>query len=373
MIRYLQIENLKSLRHTPMVKLGILTLLTGANGRGKSSFVQSILMLSQSLRNSVQHTPESLLANGDWLNLGDFKDVLTVDREKDQFVIHFKTDDEHDAEYRLTYIQSDINPAYGKLVSMEVDGEETFSQNVSYNNLGPESENVLTAPVFSGYTSLLNLQKIFYVAAWRNAASNEIVANTAFLDCQGKNVLNFILRKDEHFRNALQEALSRILDGATFKLENDGTILHLFMDAVDNGNRFNPINVGYRYSYIITLITAILSAEKGDLLIIENPEAHLHPKAQSKMMELLVDKAKETGFQVIMETHSDHIVNSGLLGVNRKNFATEDLQIVFFDRAINSNDAVVSNLEITRQGTVQNPPSGFCDQYNIELEELMGF
>ena len=72
MIRRIQIDRFKSLYHTPWVKLGRVTLLTGANGRGKSSFCQVLLTLSQTWRRGMM---ESLLPAGVWKDLGSYNDT----------------------------------------------------------------------------------------------------------------------------------------------------------------------------------------------------------------------------------------------------------------------------------------------------------
>ena len=67
-------------------------------------------------------------------------------------------------------------------------------------------------------------------------------------------------------------------------------------------------NVGFGISYSLPVVVALLSAKKGALLIIENPEAHLHPHGQAKLAELMVLVA-QSGVQIFVETHSDHIFN----------------------------------------------------------------
>ena len=74
------------------------------------------------------------------------------------------------------------------------------------------------------------------------------------------------------------------------------------------GKNIRPKNVGTGVSYIAEIIIAAFSCEKGDMLIIENPEIHLHPSGQAELMEFLVFLAQR-GLQVVMETHSDHVFN----------------------------------------------------------------
>lgn len=69
----------------------------------------------------------------------------------------------------------------------------------------------------------------------------------------------------------------------------------------------SAINTGFGITYVLPILVALLSAKKDSLILIENPEAHIHPKGQAILMELMA-KAVDAGVQVVIETHSDHIV-----------------------------------------------------------------
>ena len=84
------------------------------------------------------------------------------------------------------------------------------------------------------------------------------------------------------------------------------------------------------------VILALLLAEDGDVLIVENPEAHLHPAAQSRMAALMVEYAKKKNLQLFVETHSDHVVNGLRIAVKNKTIDCQDVSILHFDRG---NDA----------------------------------
>ena len=377
MITSLSIYNFKAFQHTQEVKLGTFTLLTGINGRGKSSFLQILLLLSQSMRNSDKHTPINMLMNGDWLQLGEFQDMINVYSEEVSIGIHLHTDASVDNDYELSYTKIEGEPYLGELYSMKVNGEETFSEASSYENNGDKNTEKI-APAFSGYTSLIRLQNMYYVAAERSSAKDEEVLSPlsakVHLDCQGKNVLNVIYRQGDEFQKELETLLGTIFEGATFKIVSDNKSLRLYMDAVNNGKNFRPINVGYGYSYVLTLLTAGLMAKDGETIIIENPEAHLHPSAQAAMMRFFIEKVITKGVQVFMETHSDHIVNASLLAVRQEKLTNKQMHILFFNRSnVSSKDVIIHNLEITNKGRVKNPPKNFCDQYAMDLRLLMGF
>jgi predicted ATPase len=141
-------------------------------------------------------------------------------------------------------------------------------------------------------------------------------------------------------------------------------------------NEFSAENVGFGISYVLPLIVVILSAKPSSLILIENPEAHLHPKAQSKLIELMA-LAAQNGVQILVETHSDHIINGTLVAVKKyethQGIAHNKVKIYYFHRSDNHHTTEVTNLPVLEGGQIKNPPTGFFDQIETDLETLMGF
>ena len=375
MITNINISNFKAFSETGNISLGALNVLTGINGRGKSTLLQSLLLLSQSMRESDNHSPLHLFINGEWVRLGTFQELINEsNRSQNHISFAFTTDDNKDNEYVLTYYPVNNDPSIAELRSMMINGKETFSEAGGYSI--NSSDQTLIPPVFSGYTSLLRLHNMFYIAADRIGAANEeellTTSNNLYLDCHGKNVLNVLLQQGKEFQDKIAKHLSAILDGATFKITADERVVHLYMDSLNGGAFYRPVNVGYGYSYILTLLTAGLLAKKGDTIIIENPEAHLHPSAQAELMKFLCSEVISKNVQVFVETHSDHIVNASLLAVRKEVLTKDQMNILFFYQSDSRKEFLISNLEVTSKGRVKNPPRNFCDQYALDLRSLMG-
>lgn len=375
MITNISIRNFKAFKDTGNIRLGALNVLTGINGRGKSTLMQSLLLMSQSMRESENHSPLHLFSNGEWVKLGPFKDVMHQYSNLGESVIFsLVTNDVKDNEYVLTYHPISGDSFTAELRSMVVNGKETFSEAGGYS--ADSMEQMLVPPVFSGYTPLLRLQNMYYIAADRRGAPDEeeliSVNHNLHLDCHGNNVLNVLFQQGTDFQGEVEKYLSEIFEGATFKILADERAVHLYMDSMNGGKLFRPINVGYGYSYILALLVAGLLAKKGEFIMVENPEAHLHPSAQSALMKFLCEEVIAKGVQVFMETHSDHIVNASLLAVRKGVLTNEQMNILFFNRSDSSADVIVSNLEVTSKGRVKNPPRKFCDQYAMDLRTLMG-
>jgi predicted ATPase len=126
-------------------------------------------------------------------------------------------------------------------------------------------------------------------------------------------------------------------------------------------------NMGFGVSYALPILVAGLTAAKGGLLIVENPEAHLHPAGQSQMGVFLAWLASK-GVQVMVETHSDHVLNGMRRAIGEHAFLRPDKAVVhFFDHAT---PLTVQELRFTERGSVSHWPQGFFDQYQIDVAAL---
>ncbi len=138
-----------------------------------------------------------------------------------------------------------------------------------------------------------------------------------------------------------------------------------------NSNRYyRAKNVGTGVTYIATLVIAALSCRADDTLIIENPEIHLHPRAQSRLVEFLT-YVSNLGLQVILETHSDHIYN-GLRKCIKKKRITKDKAAVYFLELDETMQTRVYDIRFNEQGAEENHPYGLFDQFDDDLDELLG-
>lgn len=130
-----------------------------------------------------------------------------------------------------------------------------------------------------------------------------------------------------------------------------------------------PTNMGFGVSYVLPIIVSCLLAKKGSLTIIENPEAHLHPGAQSKMGQFIA-KMATTGLNIIVETHSDHFVNGIQLSIAKKETNNQDVVINFFDLDPETNNPKVQSIFLNEDAALSNWPKGFFDQTQKDFAEL---
>ena len=130
-----------------------------------------------------------------------------------------------------------------------------------------------------------------------------------------------------------------------------------------------PPNIGFGISYALAVVVAVLMAERDSILLLENPEAHLHPFGQSRLGDFLA-RAAGAGVQVIVETHSDHLLNGARVAVKRTLLSPRAVAIHFFSAPYETARRVVSP-RIDADGRIDPWPTGFFDQAELDLMELL--
>ena len=129
-------------------------------------------------------------------------------------------------------------------------------------------------------------------------------------------------------------------------------------------------NIGSGLSYLISIIIMCLSLEKGETLVIENPEIHLHPKAQSRLTEFFVF-ISNAGRQLIIETHSDHIFNGTRVAISNGDIEEEKVSINFL--SLDGRYCTKNNyIKVGKRGRIIDPPEDLFDQFDIDLDRMLG-
>lgn len=145
--------------------------------------------------------------------------------------------------------------------------------------------------------------------------------------------------------------------------------VYLDMDLVNL--KFSD-HAGYSITYVLPIIVAILASSPGALILIEHPETGLHPQAQTKLGKLLA-LAANCGVQVVVETHSDQILNGIRLAVHDGKIEPEDVQLHYFQRQEQQGQAFIKVVSprIDRDGRIDRWPDGFFDEWENILMVLL--
>jgi predicted ATPase len=160
---------------------------------------------------------------------------------------------------------------------------------------------------------------------------------------------------------------------ASMDPDSDAAVLRYRFEAKRGvSNSFRPTNVGFGISYTLPVVVALLASKPGDLLLLEGPEAHLHPRGQSKLGELMA-RVASAGVQIIAETHSDHIVNGVRVAVHNGIIPAPDARFLYFqwDPTKEDGATAVETLMMDDDGRIERWPEGFFDEMDKSLEALL--
>lgn len=132
-----------------------------------------------------------------------------------------------------------------------------------------------------------------------------------------------------------------------------------------------PAHSGFGLTYSLPILVAGLLVKPGSILIVENPEAHLHPQGQSQIAQFLA-RVAASGVYVVVETHSDHIINGTRLScADREHpLQSDDVIIHYFDRD-NEGAPSVEAIRVNSRGNLSKWPVGFFDQFERDLAEIL--
>lgn len=393
MIKEIRLKHFKSFEDSGVLRLSLINLFAGKNGRGKSSVMQSLLLLAQSF--DKDRGIRSLDLNGSFVNLGSFDDLNRRDGKAPSFSISFKTDDEIDNDITCEFIRDTTDSRKAKIKELTVDNvskmetvaatsvisSEDGSPILLENGgllLGESNEKQIGATSdIVGFNQFLN---VTFISADRKGGVDYIKQDTAWskekgVGIHGEYVMNMLEFASEEQREEVNNLFRLILDGGAVvtKLNEEREEIYMYIDPAGSENGFKPSNVGFGYSYILSILISIVMSDKGSKLFIENPEAHLHPSAQAKLVEVIVELARKKNIQLFIESHSDHVLHGLQLAVMGDKMRQSDFSVFFFSfKEGESNLSDVKQLEISPRGHIRRPPIGFCDQAEMDLSKLIG-
>ncbi len=365
MIRRVRLRNFKCF-HDQGVDLGRMTVLAGLNGTGKSSLIQSLLLLRQSHQQQLLRKV-GLALTGELVQLGTAQDALFEGATEDTISLEI-TFDNCSASWSFARQTAVTNVLPLVTHSGYDDCEPTlFGDDCQYlqaERLGPRVAFEMSDFAVRQHRQLGTRGE--YTAHFLSVFGQEKIPNVSLSHPDAASQL--LIPQVEAW-------LSEISPGIQLhSAEHTGTdlisLLYSFTAGQEIGsNKYRATNVGFGITYALPIITATLASRAGALLFIENPEAHLHPRGQVCLGQLLT-RAAACGVQVVVETHSDHVLNGIRLTVHEGLIAPEHVSLNFFERR-NSLATHVIVPRIDRNGRIDIWPKGFFDEWDKSLESLI--
>lgn len=368
MIRFLTLRNFKCIRFCRM-DFAPLTVLCGANGVGKSSVIQALLIARSAGLAGKSQTSISL--NGlNGLDLGTVGDILCQEPDSDHILIELETET-------------------GKNVFVGDGSRSRLENQFLCLSCDVESNSVLANPVATSF---------MYLSAERLGPRDTLLTQSRpndhlDLGSRGEFVAEILARfehqevpqklrhpsNDSNEATSLRQQVERWLGDWAPGIQIE-TKLYQGTNAVSLRFRrqdvrsewVRPTNTGFGISHSLPIVIAGLISHAGGILIVDNPESHLHPAGQSAMGYFLATVAG-AGVQVVVETHSDHILNGIRLAVMNKEHSLKAQQVTFFHLTTDTNGVPnISSISMHSDGQLSHWPKGFFDQIERDLVALAG-
>lgn len=437
MIHEFGIHNYKSLKINKNICLSPLTVLTGVNNVGKTTFIKSILELGKNNQSFLDSNPiiteyKTKVFNNDISNnmvfnfqldiesnfsikiFVEFKfdknidgafisncEILTIYNENETLLKISKT--KNDEPYKI-YSDLALSLLFGSVKKdvklpkifegygdfefiglLPIQCKLKFSENENLNKWFENEDKDISLSVKSSDIFLESIFKVKYIGPLRDSPLKYYVSDKIEKHIGDKgentfNILNFNQNKRiSFFENLHNTELSKmtLLEATKYWLNffYEGTTFNIKPIGEDNDiievliNGYTIDNSGFGFSQLIPVIVQALLLNEYDLLLLEQPEIHLHPELEYKLAYFLLCIVKNNR-QIIAETHSEHIINKLIIS-KLEDKSYEKLFKVYFLEKIENEFTDFREIQISEFGEVENWPKGFFDQYLLFTKELM--
>ncbi|MBC6935335.1 MAG: DUF3696 domain-containing protein [Chloroflexi bacterium] len=352
MLARIGLENFKSWRELN-IELGPLTILFGANSSAKSSVIQALLLLMQTQSKTSWESINFGGGSGDYINLGSYRDVVFAHDTSREILIglYWWAGDWYAGKVTMCY-ENDV-------VKFNIQGdlEHLFTD---LDDARP------TQPFISYLGPLRQYPQRSYL--WSGASPRRIEPN-------GENTIA-VLIASERSGDTVHKHVAEWLT----KME----LVNAFeVTALDKDKRFyettvkvgvvtsSLLDVGFGISQILPVITLLFFVPEGSIVLLEQPELHLHPGAQAHLADLLLHVAETRKLQVIVESHSEHLLRrlQRRIAEVESAFATpENIKMYFCEKG--SGGSTIRPVDVDIFGQILNWPENFFGDLTGDLEKI---
>ena len=403
MITHIRMKNFKSWEDSGKVELAPLTGFFGTNSSGKSSLLQMLLLLKQTIGT------EEILFFGDensLVNLGDFREVIHDHQSSAELhlqiwcqlshsfpdlirtpfqVVRFAFDTVIREEEEKLFVDSfqyrslSSNDAITWTNNELTIGNQYFDPFYIQNCYGLPSSNDFDVPktltfFLSAYEELFS--HIFYLGPSRALPQRQYHwegSHPEDIGHWGDKMIDALLSARVDLKTiqhgeeemSIEERISewlREMDLAySFLLERtetrDGRDYDVRIQMKEHGTKIVLSDMGYGLAQFLPVLVLCYYAPVGSTLILEQPGIHLHPKVQSELADLLIEVVNERKLQILVESHSEHLLNRLQRRIAEEKISVEKTSLYFC-----RNDEGVSNIERLKMdefGNISNWPENF--------------
>ena len=412
-----------------------ITLIYGPNSFGKSSILQSLLLLHQTAREGEDYRNITLLPNGNFVKLGSFTDFINKkDKNKElkiefslpfnhysstkngikqetsiltklYFCYYFKLKEEKDIKTLLSQIdisgkqidysntKKPINISKKLLYTLNYNQKSDLYEVISYvegsskeiilGNIDKKDtlkklsffrlEDFLAESPFEQIEGII--KNLVYLSSFRVPPERYYVPENNTRIYVGKNgeytaeILSYDKKVDKNVNDWLKKIAGYKLSEKAQGNEKVNSIN--LNDQETNLNEINLIDLGSGIAQVLPIITQAFKSE-NDMILIEEPEIHLHPKAQAQLGEMFKEAVKERKNTFIIETHSENLLLRLQKLVRHGELSKDDISIIYVDKTKDKGSYCIP-LKLDDEGDIENineVPNGFFEEGFDELFDI---
>lgn len=377
----LELKNFKSFEALSL-RFTNLNILAGANSVGKSTVIQALLLIKQNRSNLFYPMlPEKqkrlkvtrFEVNGELVNLGNETSLLYIEAQNDEMSIAVGYEEcllclskEGHNHWQLRLKESGQKSAFSDIRDAVFRFDFHVLSKLSYlstNRIQPQIIYPLSGHDVANHSLGIDGRYTAHYLALNARSSLNLKAlkhpnsKTPYLL---ENVSYWLAEISENV-----DVTAKVIPEA-----NQAAITYSYAYGNNKSREITPLNVGFGVTHALPVVTLLLMAKEGDTLIIENPEAHLHPSGQANLAKLISLVASQN-VQVVIETHSDHILNGVRVATKEGIIQSAQSKVYFFEHEKNSLASKATEIAINSDGSVNQWPSGFFDEWDNQLDKLL--
>lgn len=342
------IKGFKCFRNTDIC-INDMTVLVGANGYGKSSTIQALLLFKQAVDNA-----SFVNLNGNYgLELGEVIDIINQNYSEPHIVLSLTNEGtkENSSECHFVIEDRDEELTLNCTFPTEIKEERLKQKEFYYasaERIGPRISQPLASMEFLSVGT-------------KGERTAQVIATKGGLTKVDNNRI-FQSSRNPNLDAQVNEWLSYIFPGVKISANIENSLLRASIKVSNTYSKsVHAPNMGFGVSFVLPIIVDGLVAKKGSFFIIENPEAHLHPAAQTAIGYFLATVA-HAGVNVIVETHSDHVIDGIQLFVVRNKEWHGHVTINNYGLNTDSDEPLITPITLDENGDYSEWPDGFMDQ-----------
>jgi predicted ATPase len=391
MITDLRAQNFKSWKDTGDLRLAPLTGLFGTNSSGKSSILQVLLMMKQTAESSDQVLRLGGGPQPD-VDLGTFASLihgheptkelgislvwrldnkyLPANHDPVRLDVSIREDRERIVVSKFTFTTITENRAGmelnadGGYTSFENDVKRPSKAPPKFYRFPPDQISPLGWTLSGEFEQML--QDLIYLGPFRVSAPRaDLFRGTRPRDVgkDGAEAIQALLavrEADPSVQRRVAEYLERMKLLDSFELRAiapDRRYFEVVVKVTKESPEVSLADVGSGVSQVLPVLVLCAYAEEGSTLLIEEPEMHLHPSAQSELADVIVDAVKDRNLQIILESHSEHFLRRLQLRIAKDEFAAKKAALYFCH--MENGESKADPLRLTDDGYIKNWPPDF--------------